>query len=135
MEPKTPILRTLLWLTLAAPGCAAAQAVAAPDPAQSPFENLWTGWSGANRESIRAEAEARERLERRIASADSDRLRQLGSEGRALGERVGEIVRLGDCEEGERLAREAGDFALVDAVRNHCRRSNTASASVPVPQR
>ena len=130
----TRITRTLLWLTLAAPGCAMAQAVAAPTapaPPESRFEGLWTGWSGANRESIRAELSGRERLTREIAAADAERLRQLGSQGRALGERVGEMVRLGDCQGGERVAREAGDFPLVEAVRAHCRPANTASASVP----
>jgi hypothetical protein len=29
-------------------------------------------------------------------------------------------VALGDCGEGERVARAAGDFALVAAVRAHC---------------
>lgn len=38
----------------------------------------------------------------------------------ALGERVGDIVALGDCAEGERVARTAGDFALVAAVRDYC---------------
>lgn len=51
------------------------------------------------------------------------------NEARALGERVGEIVRLGDCEAGERLAREAGDFALVDAVRSYCRQAGAVRAS------
>ena len=40
----------------------------------------------------------------------------------ALGRRVGEIVRAGDCTGGERMAREAGDLALVRAVQEHCRR-------------
>ncbi len=44
------------------------------------------------------------------------------AEAVALGERVGEVVRAGDCAEGERIARVAGDFALVRAVRAHCRR-------------
>jgi hypothetical protein len=43
------------------------------------------------------------------------------AEAVALGRRVGEVVRAGDCAEGERIAREAGDFALVNAVRDHCR--------------
>ena len=138
MEAKTRIARTLLWLTLAAPGGAMAQAVAvptAPAASESRFEGLWTGWTGANREAIRAETSERERVRREVAAADAERLRQLGSQGRALGERVGEMVRLGDCEGGERVAREAGDFPLVDAVRHHCRRVNTASASTPVPKR
>ena len=44
------------------------------------------------------------------------------AEAVALGRRVGEVVRAGDCAEGERIAREAGDFALVRAVREHCGR-------------
>ena len=134
MEAMTRINRTLLWLTLAMPGGAMAQAVAAPTVPAAPeprFESLWTGWSGANRDAIRAETSERERLRREIAAADAERLRLLGSQGRALGERVGEMVRLGDCEGGERVAREAGDFPLVDAVRGHCRPVNTASASGP----
>lgn len=42
--------------------------------------------------------------------------------GDALGQRVGELVRTGDCTAGERMAREAGDFALLAAVRAYCRR-------------
>ena len=134
MEATTRITRTLLWLTLAVPAGAMAQPVAAPAAPAAPesrFEGLWTGWSGANRDAIRAELSARERVRSEIAAADAERLRQLGSQGRALGERVGEMVRLGDCEGGERTAREAGDFPLVDAVRAHCRRVITASAPAP----
>jgi hypothetical protein len=35
-------------------------------------------------------------------------------------------VRAGDCEEGERVARAAGDFPLVEAVRAHCRTATPA---------
>ena len=107
------------WLALAVPLPAAAQS-APTDPAQR-FGGLWTGWSSANRSSMEAEASAAERLRRGLDAADPDRAHRAASEGRELGERVGEVVRLGDCEEGERLARAAGDFALVEAVRAHCR--------------
>ena len=112
-------LRSLLpCLALLAPAPALAQA-----PASSDFSRLWTGWSSVNREAMTTERQGIEQVRRDVASADSARLRALRDQGRALGERVGEIVRLGDCEEGERIAREAGDFALVEAVRDHCRRA------------
>lgn len=110
----------LLLIASAAP--AFAQAAAEPAaPATPEFRSLWTGWDNANRDALRAEIEALERLRQDIATAGSERRRELLEEGRPLGELVGEIVRFGDCEEGERLARIAGDFALVEAVRGHCR--------------
>ena len=107
-------------LLLLSPAVALAQSAPATPrtpPEESGFESLWTGWRGVNRESIRAEAEAARAPAAPAASAPTRY--QAGSV--ALGERVGEAVRLGDCEEGERLARQAGDFPLVDAVRAHCR--------------
>ena len=101
-------------------GLALAQAApAAPTPDK--FGRLWTGWSSANGQSIEAEKAALERLRREVEAADAARRGQLMNQGRELGERVGEVVRIGDCAEGERLARQAGDFALVAAVRDHCR--------------
>jgi hypothetical protein len=103
---------------------ALAAAPSQPAPAAPPrFEGLFTDWSGANRQSVAAEREARERppiveAETAAFSATAGVLMAPGS--RALGERVGEIVSLGDCSEGERMARAAGDFALVAAVRDHC---------------
>ena len=114
----------------------AAPALAQADPGtvrRSAFGNLWTGWSGANHAAISAETEAMQRLRREIAQASSQRLHQLSNEGRALGERVGEIVRTGDCDDGERLARAAGDFALVEAVRRHCRTAAAAPEPAPNP--
>lgn len=108
----------LLGLALAQP----APPAASPDK----FRQLWTGWGAANGESIEAEKAALERLRRQVAAADAERRRQLMNEGRALGERVGEVVGIGDCAEGERLARQAGDFALVAAVRAHCGHSEQA---------
>ncbi|HEV2866694.1 MAG TPA: hypothetical protein VGX37_09275 [Allosphingosinicella sp.] len=72
------------------------------------------------------ERQAVERVRQDYVTANSERRGELQNQGRALGERVGEIVRLGDCQEGERVAREAGDFALVQAVRDYCA---TAAAS------
>ena len=94
---------------------AAALAGAAPGqpPVAGPdYSGLWTRWSAVNGDSLRAEA-ARE-----TPAAPSGPLRAGSPE---LGTRVGEIVRTGDCEEGERVARAAGDFPLVEAVRAHCR--------------
>ena len=107
-------------LALLAPSAALAQANPAP-AAATDFQRLWTGWTRVNSEAMSTETEAIDRVRRDVATADAARLHELGNQGRALGERVGEIVRLGDCEDGERVAREAGDFALVQAVRDHCR--------------
>ena len=118
MTPSRPLLFCLALLApSAALGQPAGATAAAPD-----FERLWTGWGSVNRDAMTTETAAMQRLRQEIASADAERLRRLGSQGRTLGERVGEIVRLGDCEDGERVARAAGDFALVAAVRAHCRR-------------
>ena len=91
---------------------ALASAAPAPAAAPDPYAGLWTRWSGANSEALRAEAA------RQAPAARSGPVRSGSPE---LGARVGEIVRAGDCEEGERVARAAGDFPLVEAVRAHCR--------------
>ena len=88
----------------------------APPPSVAAFAGLFTPWSAAERDS-RA-AEERTRTAEAPPPADAERRRV---EAVARGERVGEIVRAGDCEEGERIARAAADFALVRAVRDHCR--------------
>jgi hypothetical protein len=124
-------LKLLLLIALAAGAPSAAQA--ASSPAAAGFGNLWTGWQGVNREAMRAESEALQRVRQDVASAGARRLHQLRNHGRALGERVGEIVRAGDCDDGERVARIAGDFALVEAVRGHCRRGETPTDSAPNP--
>ena len=88
----------------------------APPPANGANRNysgLWTRWPTANSEALRAEREHQPQ-----AAPSAGPLRAGSPE---LGARVGEIVRTGDCEEGERVARAAGDFPLVDAVRAHCR--------------
>ena len=123
----------LLALSLFAAAPAAGQAgapTAAPpqSPAQTqpnPFQNLFTRWDGANREALDAEAGARQagpEAEGNAIPASSPLVSASRSEAVALGERVGAVVRAGDCAEGERIAREAGDFALVRAVREHCGR-------------
>jgi hypothetical protein len=120
-------------LALLAPSLALASDAppSAPPPPQD-FSALWTGWSGLNREAMTVETDAVRRVREDVATADAERLRQLRNQGRALGEQVGEIVRLGDCEEGERVARAAGDFALVEAVLAHCAQTSPAAAD---PQR
>ncbi|HST36321.1 MAG TPA: hypothetical protein VLK25_06800 [Allosphingosinicella sp.] len=118
MIPASFIRFGLAWPLLLAPAAALAQAAPADPAPRGGFEGLWTGWSNANRDSIRAEEQAA-RSAQQAGPAEPPRRYQAGSP--ALGERVGEVVRLGDCAEGERLAREAGDFPLVDAVRTHCR--------------
>jgi hypothetical protein len=90
-----------------------------PAPSVAAFAGLFTPWSAAERDSRAAEERAR--ATGAPPPADTERRR---IEAVARGERVGEIVRAGDCEEGERIARAAGDFALVRAVRDHCRRGN-----------
>jgi hypothetical protein len=114
---KIPLLLLCLALNAAAPAFAAPAAGPVRD---SGFGRMWTGWVSANREALVREQEEAERLQHDLATADARRLRALRDQGRPLGERVGAIVREGDCEEGERVAREAGDFALVEAVRRHC---------------
>jgi hypothetical protein len=97
------------YLIASALASAAPAQAAAPDPG---FSGLWTRWSGVNSEALRAETT------RAAPAAPAGPLRAGSPE---LGQRVGEIVRAGDCAGGERLAREAGDFPLVEAVRSHCR--------------
>lgn len=116
MDMKLRIL--LLASALIAPTTLAAQ----PPAPRGQFDSMWTSWNSANRQAMRSENEAVRQVQRDVATADAERQAQLRDQGRALGERVGEIVRAGDCEDGERVAREAGDFALVEAVRDYCRR-------------
>ena len=102
---------------------------AAPQPAMSapanPFAQLFTRWDGVNRESMDAEIGAAQPApDPTYGSIPAYSPLQSRSEAEAiaLGERVGQVVRAGDCAEGERLARQAGDFALVRAVLEHCGR-------------
>ena len=100
-----------LLLALAA---SLAQPAAAPPPSAEPsqFGALFTDWRSASGEAIEQERA------RGAANAPA----RTEADSRALGDRVGQIVAEGACEEGERIAREAGDFALVRAVQDHCRR-------------
>ncbi|MGQ0558169.1 MAG: hypothetical protein ACT4OE_01075 [Sphingosinicella sp.] len=93
------------------------------------FASLWTGWSNVSQESLAKESQGLTAVQQDFAAANARRMAQLRSQGRALGERVGRIVREGDCDDGERVAREAGDFALVQAVRQYCRQRQPESAA------
>jgi hypothetical protein len=111
-------VKTLLAaLALAATPAFAAEPL--PD-ARARFGGLFVDWNAASRQSIQAERQeaARTLPDPAPASTASAAMTVPGS--RALGERVGDIVALGDCAEGERVARAAGDFALVAAVRDYC---------------
>jgi hypothetical protein len=103
-----PMLRHFVLTATLVPACAAAQA-----PAPDELRKLWPDWHSVNSASLAAEARRGDVEHRTVAEAES------------LGERVGQLVASGDCEGGERMAREAGDFPLVEAVRDYCRgRSN-----------
>jgi hypothetical protein len=110
------IMALLAGLALAAP----ALAQGAPAPQPQGFAGLFTPWSGVNRDSVQAEIEARRLAAQQSAPTASPEQQQRYTQAVSLGERVGRVVRDGDCEEGERMARNAGDFALVRAVRSHC---------------
>ena len=113
-----------LGLLAAAPAAGQGNAAApASEAAANPYQGLFTRWDGANRDSLDAEAgTARPESEPQANAvpAYSPLESRTHDEAVALGERVGQVVRAGDCAEGERIAREAGDFALVRAVRAHC---------------
>ena len=107
------MLPGLVLLALASAPAAAAETTPAPERVR--FQGLFVDWSSANRQSIETE---RLGAKRPAAPAQAGAGPVAGSV--ALGERVGDVVALGDCAEGERIARAAGDFALVAAVRQHC---------------
>lgn len=117
-----------LCLLVAAPAAGQSHAPApAPDAPANPYRELFTRWDGANRDSLAAETEAAPPAAE-PESGSIPAYSPLASpparsrdEAVALGRRVGEMVRAGDCAGGERLAREAGDLALVRAVLEHCR--------------
>ena len=94
-------MRTFLFLSaLLAPTIAAA---AAPPAEKGP----WIDWA---------------ELSRRVETAQPAAPRPRSeADARALGDRVGRMVAAGDCRGGERMAMEAGDSALVRAVRNYCK--------------
>ncbi len=126
MSPKPVLLALCVALAplAAIPAAAQGSAPAAQQPPSNPFQSLWTGWSGVSRESL--EAETRQPSGEAPASTSIPAVSPLFSRSReeaeALGARVGEAVRSGNCVEGERIARAAGDFPLVEAVRDYCAR-------------
>jgi hypothetical protein len=127
MTLKPLLLALCFSLTPLAAAPAIGQASAPAQPPSNPFQGLWTGWSGASRDSLEAETQTRDRPDRDAPAATSTPagsplFSRSREEAEALGARVGEIVRGGDCAGGERIAREAGDFALVQAVRDYCER-------------
>ena len=117
-----------LGLFAAAPAAGQGNALRPEAPAASPWQDLFMRWEGANREALDAEARTEQPAPRadpgNAIPAYSPLVSRSEAEAVALGRRVGEVVRAGDCAGGERMAREAGDFALVRAVREHCRRPN-----------
>lgn len=110
-------------LTLAIAALAPSAAFAQQSPAPTSFSGLFTSWNATAREALRAETEAHRPAPLPVGAVPAGSPLQARSHGQAvaLGERVAEAVRRGDCAEGERLAREAGDFPLVRAVRDYCR--------------
>ena len=90
---------------------AVSAAAAQSSDARARFQGLFVDWSAASRQSIAAEREAAARPAHSpdaAAAASAGGIAAPGSEA------------LGDCAEGERVARTAGDFALVAAVRDYC---------------
>ena len=100
------MIRALAIIFALMPAAALAQT---PDSGSLSVRGLWSDWRSVNDASLAAEARRQANAERSAAAAQS------------LGDRVGQLVVGGDCEGGERMAREAGDFPLVDAVRDYCR--------------
>ncbi|HTU10910.1 MAG TPA: hypothetical protein VMG08_08440 [Allosphingosinicella sp.] len=114
-----------LGLLAAAPAVGQGSAAPAQDAPANPYRGLFTPWDGANRESMDAESRAPIQAPEPDGSAVpaySPLMPRSQAEAIALGARVGTMVRAGDCAGGERVAREAGDLALVRAVREHCSR-------------
>ncbi len=126
MRVASALLALGLLTATPAAGQAGAPAPEPQAPLQPPansYQNLFTRWDGVNRDSMEAEAAAPQAApepETGAIPAYSPLAPRSQAEAVALGERVGAVVRGGDCAEGERIAREAGDFALVRAVREHC---------------
>lgn len=110
------------------PAPASPQSQVAPaQPVESRFRSLFIDWRATGEEAL---AREQARLDD-LGAADAAPARQA----RVLGDQVGEMVALGDCDGGERLARDAGDHALVRAVQTHCRRQAgvLAGSSQAVP--
>jgi hypothetical protein len=126
MRALAPLLA--LGLLAAAPAAGQGNAPSAAPPQASevpanPYSGMFTRWDGANRDALEAEARTQQTTpepEGGAVPAYSPLMPRTQAEAVALGQRVGEVVRAGDCAEGERIARDAGDLALVRAVREHC---------------
>ena len=101
------MFRALAIVLAALPAGAIAQSSPLPDT-----RGLWLDWRQINAASLEAE-------EQRRAPAP-----RTAEQAQKLGERVGELVATGDCVGGERMAQEAGDLPLVEAVRRYCRGPN-----------
>jgi hypothetical protein len=116
-----------LAFVAAAPAVAQSDAPATqPQQPANPYRGLFTRWEGANRDSLEVEAGRAQPApapDGNAIPAYSPLVSRSQAEAIALGERVGAVVRAGNCAEGERIARAAGDFPLVQAVRAHCRGS------------
>jgi hypothetical protein len=100
------MIRRFALIAALMPAAAIAQA---PAQDSSSLRGLWSDWRSLNHASVQAETRRQAAPQRTVAEA------------RTLGDRVGRLVASGDCEGGERMAREAGDFPLVEAVRDYCR--------------
>jgi hypothetical protein len=92
--------------------------LAAAAPAPPPAAPTFLDWRALSRDSSRTETEQLQRTTE-MPSTIAARTDAI-ARGRALGDRVGQIVAAGDCDEGERQARAAGDVALAKAVRDYC---------------
>jgi len=113
-------LALLSALALATPAFGQATSSAAL-PAAPGFSGMFTPWTGISRDALRIETERRAEPGPESGAVPAGMPVRSRAEAAALGERVAEVVRAGDCAEGERMAREAGDFPLVRAVRDYCR--------------
>lgn len=117
-------MKTLAFIFFALAAAPAAATPATPTGEPARFDGLFVDWNAAGRESIEAERQAAMRPAPAGITPATAAMAIPGS--RELGERVGDIVASGDCAEGERVARAAGDFALVAAVRDYCNARPTA---------
>lgn len=106
-------MSSLFWILALAAATPAAPS--APPGEGSASGGPWLDWSELSRQSSAAEAAG---LDSPANTSSPEAL----AKARELGDRVGRIVAAGDCAEGERLARAAGDMGLARAVRVHCYR-------------
>lgn len=86
---------------------------AAAEPPRAETRGPFLDWGTLSRQSVEAEKAQAATV---APAVDPD----ARAKAATLGERVGQIVAAGDCAEGERQARAAGDVALARAVRDYC---------------